>query len=656
MKKVLYLVLAIHLVTCGLHQSAAQSDQFEKELSLLQAEINQQYELASELKPLASQRLGATSPNICTNGKSPSQLSPKDYIREFTNGPCTPLIVLAGITGTKLQIQVDCPTLQANHPKLFSNCKWTSCDAKTTSSLVTVPKPEYTLWIPDLVSPFSLANPSEEAHQCLVGLFGINHIREQNKVAIEEVRGLKVIPMGMTTHSAGSSKCGFEAISNLLPVASFLQPTKYKGFDKMRTTLESMGYKTGLTLQPLPYDWRKSFLNNEVSQKLEKMIDVMYAIVGKKVSIAAHSFGNMNVLNVFNRMSQQKKDQKVRRYFSLGAPFLGSPTTFGLMIGGDSRYNFEGVGITFWILKKTMATFPATFDLMPRTTWALFKDQVWLKAAENRILREAGKPPLHSLTTEDDIVSKIYPSETSVCFANDWTSRNNLCLSGMKEFLSIGSINGEEVHVNNIQEILHKYSYNDNAGLLYDSDNKRAEYDQMTNPGVESVHIFSNILVTPLNYVWHKDPKILTMHDHSDFLVADKITYSIGDKSVLASSTLVPAFKWAHEFDSRQPGAKPVILAEVCSTFNRKTAVFQSDAAAIIKNEYQGISCKCKKGSESGCDHLGMISDQDVVDYIANSLLDKQQPSIVSKYFDDKSDDAVRDFIKRCGIINDDSF
>ena len=364
----------------------------------------------------------------------------------------------------------------------------------------------------------------------------------------------------------------------------------------------------------------------------------------------------MNVLNVLNRMSQQKKDQKVRRYFSLGAPFLGSPTTFGLMIGGDSRYHFEGIGVTFWVLKKTMATFPATFNLMPRTTWAIFKDQVWLKSAENRIARESGNPPLHELSAEDDIVSKIYPPESSVCFASDWATRNNQCISGMKEFLSFGSINGDIVHVNNIQEVLHKYSFNENAGLLFDSDNNRAEYDQMTNPGVESVHIFSNIQLTPLSYVWHKDPKVVTTDDHSDFLVADDITYSFGDNSVLASSTLVPVFKWAHEFESKLPGAKPVILAEMCSTFNRKTAVYQSDAAAVNKSEYQGIGCKCKKGSESGCDHLGMISDQEVVDYIANSLLDKQQPLIFSKYFDDKSDHVVNDFIARCGVINDYSF
>ena len=650
------LVLAFQLAACGLHQTAADSDQFERELSSLQAEINRQYELAAELKPLRSAALGATGPNVCTNGKPASQLSHQEYIREFSSGPCTPLIVLAGITGTKLQVEIDCPKLHANHPKLFSNCKWTSCDLKGSSSLVTVPKAEYTLWIPDIIGPFSLANPTEEARQCLAGLFGVTYRREENRVSVEEVSGVRVTPMGMTASSAATSKCGFEAISNLLPVASFLQPTKYKGFDKLRTTLESMGYKTGLTLQPLPYDWRKSFLQNEVSQKLEQMVDVMHAIAGKKVSIAAHSFGNMNVLNVLSRMSQQKKDQKLQRYFALGAPFLGSPTTFGLMIGGDSRYSFEGIGISFWVLKKTMATFPATFDLMPRSTWRLFRDQPWLKSAENRIAREHGQPPLHAVAPQDDIVAQIYPPETSACFAGDWTGRTGQCLSGMQEFLSFGAVNGEEVTVDNLQEMLRKYSFNEDASLLFDGDRRRADYDQMRNPGVETVAIFSNILSSPLKYTWHADPKTLTTQDRSDFVLASDIVYATGDKSVLSASTLLPAFKWAHEFEKKLPGAKPVILAEVCSTYNRKTAVFQAGAAPASKSEYQGIGCRCKKGSESGCDHLGMISDQDVVEYIANSLLDGPAPAGTRKYFDEKPEEAVRDFIKRCGIINDNSF
>ena len=637
------------------YESHIDADLLDREIAELQSEINSIYEYEEGLKPLKRSGLGATSPNICTNGKTASSLSHKAYLDEFNKGPCTPLIVLAGITGTKLQLTIDCQTLRSNHPDIFTSCKWTTCDPKSSSSVTSVPKSEYTLWVPDMISPFSLTNPSKESSRCFVGLFGMDVIPNSNPVAFKEIKGATVTPMGMTQGSVSQSRCGFEALSNMLPVANILLPSKYKCMEKLRTTLEGMGYRTGLTLQALPYDWRKSMMKNEVYLKLEKLLDMMYSITGKKVSIYAHSFGNINVLNVLNRMSLEKKSRLVKRWFALGAPFMGSPATFSILIGGDNSFSMQGLGITFWMMKLSIANFPSMFDLMPRSTWGMYQNTPWMKSILNRISIERGESPAHQVSPQDDIVSSIYPLGTDVCYGSDWTHRTSKCITSMQEFESLGDINGEKITVSNMRDILQKYSYNPNVARLFDGPTSRKNYDQMTNPGVETVVIYSNILETTKSMSWSSNPKLTTIREDSGYNMANKIQSHMGDGTVLASSTLVPAFKWAYEFQKQQAGAKPVIFAEVCATKNQKGSVYQS-GRLVLKNEFQGVSCKCKKGSESGCDHLGITVDSDVIDYIANSLLDAEKPNGSSRYFDSFTEDKVKDFVNRCSLLNDNTF
>ena len=647
----LLVFLSISVVLCSLrYETQRDADQLDREISELQAEINKNYEYTENLKPLKGAfGLGSTNPNECTNGKPASSLSNKDYLNEFNKGPCTPLIVLAGITATKLQLKIDCKTLRENHPDIFSTCRWTRCDSSIQGTTSSIPKQEYTIWVPDIISPFSLTNPSKDSSTCLVMLFGMEVDPASESLSFKQIKGVQIVPMGMTESSASKSRCGFEAISNMLPITSFLIPTKYKCMEKLRTTLEVIGYRTGLTVQPLPYDWRKSFLNNEVSQKLEKMLDIMYDITGKRVSIYSHSFGNLNVLHVLNGMSQEKKDKVVQRWFSLGAPFLGSPTTFSILIGGDNRFSIQSLGITFWIMKNTVANFPSTFDLMPRNTWDMYQHEVWMKSVKNRISVEKGFKPVYDIPEGDDIVSKIYPNADVDCFGDDWSSRSKKCLTGMEEFNSFGSINGEEITLSSIRKILDKYSYNKDAAKLFDGYAPRSEYDKMVNPGVETVVLYSNINKSPHSVFWTTNPRIFTKNENSAFLPPNSMDEKMGDTSVLSSSNLVPAFKWAYEHLKNEKGAKPIIFAEICSHYNQKISVSSVDS-------YQGVACQCTKGKESGCDHLGMIVDEGVVDYVANSLKDRQVPNTSSRYFDGMTEDTVRSFVGRCGIINDDSF
>jgi esterase/lipase superfamily enzyme len=58
----------------------------------------------------------------------------------------------------------------------------------------------------------------------------------------------------------------------------------------------------------MPYDFRLSYQENELNTKFENIITELYANWGKKVTIYAHSFGNLQTVHNLVKMSQQKKD------------------------------------------------------------------------------------------------------------------------------------------------------------------------------------------------------------------------------------------------------------------------------------------------------------------------------------------------------------
>ena len=57
-------------------------------------------------------------------------MSRKDYVKAFNAGPCAPIALLAGITGTKLMVRIDCEVFKANHPVEFGKC-FKTCSGST---------------------------------------------------------------------------------------------------------------------------------------------------------------------------------------------------------------------------------------------------------------------------------------------------------------------------------------------------------------------------------------------------------------------------------------------------------------------------------------------------------------------------------------------
>jgi hypothetical protein len=638
-------------VLTSFNQSPAGADSLEKELSVLQAELNRRMEMSNNMGNLRKAAVLGAATFECTGGKNPAQMTNIEYLKAFAAGPCTPLVAMAGISGTKLKLSINCAVLKSQRPDVFSGCGWSSCERSMTSLLSYVPREEYNLWVPELTAPFSLINPTSKSNICMSNLLGFKWATNNGLLVTPGISGITVTAMGLTESTRLDSKCGFDSMSNLLPLLDVLTPRKYKMFEILRTSLEARGYKVGLTLQALPYDWRKTFYSNDITDRFERVVTDMYRITGKKVSFAAHSMGNMNMLNMMKNFSQDKKDRMIQRYFALAPPYLGSPTTFSMLISGGDSYYFAGFGLNFYTFKRTVATFPSMYDLMPRRLWTIYRDAPWLKSVVNRIKIERGISPPHVISADDDIVTKIFPATNKVCYPNDWNDgKSQYCKTEMEELNNIGSINSEQVTVDNISEMLGKYSFEPLAITQYNNQGRRGSYDTMINPGIQTVLLFSSINKTPITYQYKNNPKIKTLPEDAPYVKPDFVTESFGDGSVLAVSTLVPGFKWAYEFDKKLPNSKPVIFAEICSNYNLKNSVYQS-GKSVTSNQYFGIGCTCKKGGEKACDHVGLVSDQQVVDFIANSLMDSQAVHN-DRYFPASVAEAtIKNYVDRCSLV-----
>ena len=87
----------------------------------------------------------------------------------------------------------------------------------------------------------------------------------------------------------------------------------------------------------MPYNFYNSLFQNEFTINFKKQVKRLFKLTGKKISIVAHSNGNLLTLyNLHMFFSQEEKDKYFRNFVSLGAPFLGAYQASRYLLAGDS--------------------------------------------------------------------------------------------------------------------------------------------------------------------------------------------------------------------------------------------------------------------------------------------------------------------------------
>eukprot|EP01017_Pseudomicrothorax_dubius_P024128 TRINITY_DN2567_c0_g6_i1.p1 TRINITY_DN2567_c0_g6~~TRINITY_DN2567_c0_g6_i1.p1 ORF type:complete len:214 (+),score=48.21 TRINITY_DN2567_c0_g6_i1:108-749(+) len=146
----------------------------------------------------------------------------------------------------------------------------------------------------------------------------------------------------------------------------------------------------------------------------------------------------------------------------------------------------------------------------------------------------------------------------------------------------------------------------------------------LKNPGVQTVITYMGHVWTPVSFKFKDDPFAKT--NKNEFMPAEMPDWAGGDGIVSSEGPLFAAFKWAEEFNSRLPGAKPVKVMQVCSSYNRKSVYDGRDKESrrvILENGYVGAPCMCEKTASKlkpeekqnykgdECCHSGILNDSD---------------------------------------------
>lgn len=420
---------------------------------------------------------------MCTNGVDPSTLSNQEYVKAFAAGPCNPAVVLPGIAGSKLIVEIDCNTFKAAEPAAFKACGWKKCSG------LFKPKSEYKMWIPNPLAPMSIMLATSGARNCFSAVFGFDTSKVMEGGQLLERKGLKVVVEGTSpkTKSKKDGKCAWNAIMNLNTTGSQTSGTTvFAAFLKL---YENAGYKNGVNLQALPYDFRLDYQKNELNTRFGAVIREMYANLGKKIAIFAHSFGNYQTVHNLMKFTQEEKDTMIARYTALGPPYLGAPQTMRMLFGLDNSFAQDlgslEVGITGAMFKKTVAILKGFYNLMPKNTFNILKDRPFMKAIHERIEAERHG---HALTT--NTVLDLLPQPTESCMPG-FTSRDEFCNFGFVDMSDAGHIEDTRITHANLEGLFEKYAVVDSAKELYKSVEDDL-FEVLKNPGVQTNVMFSS--------------------------------------------------------------------------------------------------------------------------------------------------------------------
>lgn len=579
----------------------------------------------------------------CTGGLDPESLSKKEYLAAFAAGPCSPALLLPGLSASNLKIVIeDCKLFRKKRFSTFTSCGWKHCIRRLPGS----PKREYTGWLPDNLSPMSLANPTKAHKRCFTGLLGLGLKTddEKHEFTFEMVPGVKLVPFGESpkTRTREASDCGATAIE-------LTRGKKY--YINMLNTMRAAGYVNGLTFQTLAYDWRLSVGKTTASNKYEGILEDLNAITGKKVTIVAHSLGNYVTVSNLWRISQEKKDRLVREYFMIASPTLGSPESNTVPLAGVDSFAVNvgifKVGITFKMAKKTVMNYPAIYQLTVQDTFEVCKDEDWLKEVKTRIENEE-----NNLDQKGKGFLSIFPSFKEKCLSR-FTDAEDGCKFGLHELWNMGTIEGQTVNPRNYFDFLKKYSFVENSPH-FEEISQSDNHDRLKNPGVKMNIVFANHLDTISGFDFKTNPLKKTKKNKYYY---PELFHKQGDGVVLATSSVVPAMKWMHDFyNKNDENARRVHLVQFCGEYNVKNSDREAKGE---ENDFYGLECKCRpeEGEErikgTDCEHNKLMGRTGIIKYLVKSFFEAEQGQVGDKFVQ-MNEKELDDFSDNCKMLNRD--
>lgn len=379
---------------------------------------------------------------------------------------------------------------------------------------------------------------------------------------------------------------------------------------------------------------------NGVTDVISQTVHQIYELTGKPTVIVAHSLGNFGTLAFLNSLSKEEKEKYIANYVSLTNPLAGSPKALKAFVGGEQEYVYKKFGINYYAQRMLLKSNSGTFDVLPKDVYTYFADSPWLQEwkvraqleQEHDVRTAEGRAAWEELTKDNNYPYSWFPHPLLNC-SSGFEQKRDECGLYMYNWSSIplARINGQSFNASEheLRELFNKYVLMTNVSDELFDDVRTNNVYLLSNPEVPVTLIYGSHLSTDMTYEWDYDPREKTRED--DFAFPTKTLYSQGDRTVPTSSALLPALKWAWEFDNKEKSgvlnAKPVKTVEICSKHNNKQQIYDTrhpeSPFSIQENEYIGLECDCFGKDTShlvlgqSCDHADILNDSKLIEFLA---------------------------------------
>jgi len=139
-------------------------------------------------------------------------------------------------------------------------------------------------------------------------------------------------------------------------------------FQKMISALVEAGYARNTTLLGAPYDFRYapfSSVGQAFQADLKQLIESAVVRTGEKAVIVSHSMGGLQTLHFLTQQTQAWKDEHIREWVAISAPYGGANKELRDFVSGDN----QGLPVKSLTIRVTQRTSQTNVWLLPVPRW-----------------------------------------------------------------------------------------------------------------------------------------------------------------------------------------------------------------------------------------------------------------------------------------------
>ena len=281
-----------------------------------------------------------------------SNSNPDNNLR-FILGKCNPVLLIPGIYATKFVVELECKNIATEERTTTLKNLRLYC-GKSLCSDESKDREEHPLFMSALDPAFTIiGNINDKYSSCLAFMMNFFQNPEEcptvnNKNLCFYSKYIRVGYYGSTPNTLANSKCGVEAVKDVIQTGSLLIDNiinfgPARSFHEMEKALKNRGYSYGFSLGALPNDYRTYlYPNNFATKVFESQINSLYENTGKPVVIVAHSYGNnLALTNLLKNKANSAFLKKIKKFVAIAPPFAGATKLLDAFFNGINEFNKE---------------------------------------------------------------------------------------------------------------------------------------------------------------------------------------------------------------------------------------------------------------------------------------------------------------------------